>query len=46
VSSQALNECIAGQRVQLIGTLVMHQAPPTAKRFEFLISMMSLARPM
>ncbi|HEY3228484.1 MAG TPA: hypothetical protein VGJ87_04640, partial [Roseiflexaceae bacterium] len=36
VSSQALNDCGQGQRVQLIGTLVMHQAPPTAKHYEFL----------
>jgi error-prone DNA polymerase len=35
-SSQALSDCAQGQRVQLIGTLVMHQAPPTAKQFEFL----------
>jgi len=36
ISSQALTGCARGQRVQLIGTLVMHQAPPTAKRYEFL----------
>ena len=36
VSSQALTDCAQGQRVQLIGTLVMHQAPPTAKGFHFL----------
>jgi len=36
ISNQALTDCARGERVQLIGTLVMHQAPPTAKRYEFL----------
>jgi error-prone DNA polymerase len=36
VSSLALSECANGQRVQLVGTLVMHQAPPTAKGYHFL----------
>lgn len=35
VSSLALSGCANGQRVQLVGTLVMHQAPPTAKGYQF-----------
>jgi error-prone DNA polymerase len=36
VSSLALEECAQGQRVRTIGTVVVHQAPPTAKGFAFL----------
>ncbi len=36
LSSLALAGCATEQVVQVIGTLIMHQVPPTAKKFEFL----------
>ncbi|MEN9938136.1 MAG: hypothetical protein RLZZ387_4715 [Chloroflexota bacterium] len=35
MGSAALARCPAGQRVQVVGTVVVHQAPPTAKGFHF-----------
>jgi error-prone DNA polymerase len=36
VQSSELAQCLPGQRVQVVGTVVIHQAPPTAKGFHFL----------
>jgi error-prone DNA polymerase len=36
LSSGALLHVTAGQRVQVVGTVSVHQAPPTAKGFHFL----------
>lgn len=35
LDSLTLAQCPAGQRVQVIGTVIVHQAPPTAKGFHF-----------
>ncbi|KPV54243.1 hypothetical protein SE17_04945 [Kouleothrix aurantiaca] len=35
-NSYTLAQCPPGQRVQVIGTVAMHQAPPTAKGYQFL----------
>ena len=36
LDSQALGGCTPGQRVQVAGLVVVHQAPPTAKGFHFI----------